>query len=164
MNNVPQIFKRPAPRIVSILSVTALALGLAACSKTEEPSVGQRLDSTVDKTEQVAADARANTQSTMSNAQDKTEQSANSVQESTKNAANTAMGGIDDATITAQVNASLAKDADLSAIKINVDTVGGQVTLNGPAPTTAARDRAETLAKAVAGVTSVNNQLVVMPS
>jgi hyperosmotically inducible protein len=35
------------------------------------------------------------------------------------------------------------------------------VTLNGPAPTTVARDRAETLAKSVEGVAAVNNQLVV---
>ena len=41
---------RPAHRIASILAVSALALGLAACGKTEEPTVGQRLDSAVKKT------------------------------------------------------------------------------------------------------------------
>jgi osmotically-inducible protein OsmY len=71
---------------------------------------------------------------------------------------------LDDAGITAQINASLAKDPDLSAAKINVDTVNGRVTLNGPAPSTVARERAETIAKAVSGVTSVNNQLVVTAS
>mgnify|MGYP000650324811 CR=1 FL=1 len=81
-----------------------------------------------------------------------------------QDAANTAKGAIDDATITAQVNAGLAKDPDLSALKINVDTVNGKVTLNGPAPSTVARDRAETIAKSVTGVTSVNNQLVVTAS
>ena len=42
---------RCAPRVASILAVSALALGLAACGKTEEPTVGQRLDSAVEKTE-----------------------------------------------------------------------------------------------------------------
>ena len=81
-----------------------------------------------------------------------------------RDATSTAKASIDDATITAKVNATLAKDPDLSALKINVDTVGGKVTLNGPAPTTVARDRAETLAKSVEGVTAVNNQLVVTAS
>ena len=155
---------RPAHRIASILAVSALALGLAACGKTEEPTVGQRLDSAVEKTEQAAADARVKAESAMQSAETKMEQGAADAEATAKDAANTAKGAIDDATITAQVNAGLAKDPDLSALKINVDTVNGKVTLNGPAPSTVARDRAETIAKSVTGVTSVNNQLVVTAS
>ena len=155
---------RPASRIASILAVSALALGLSACGKNEEPTVGQRLDSTVEKTEQDAADARAKTESAMNNAENKIEQSAANAESSARDATASAKGSINDATITAKVNATLAQDPDLSAVKINVDTVGGKVTLNGPAPTTVARDRAETLAKSVEGVTAVNNQLVVTAS
>ena len=151
--NSPMPSSRPVQRIASVLAVSALALGLAACSKTEEPTVGQRMDSAVEKTEQAAADARVKADNAMQSA----ENSAN-------DAANSAMTAVDDATITARVNASLAQDPDLSALKINVDTVNGKVTLNGPAPTTVARDRAESLAKAVDGVTAVNNQLVVTAS
>ncbi|MBT2326518.1 BON domain-containing protein [Variovorax paradoxus] len=68
---------------------------------------------------------------------------------------------IDDATITAAVSAGLAKDPDLSAIKIDVDTKGGTVMLKGPAPTAAAKSRAEQIAKNVKGVSSVDNQLEV---
>ena len=148
--NTTQISQRPTHRVASILAVSALALGLSACGKTEDPTVGQRLDSVVEKTEQAATDTRNQAESAMQSAENKIEQGAN-----------TAKAAMDDAAITAQVSASLAKDPDLSALKIDVDTVDGKVTLNGPAPTTVARDRAETLAKAVAGVTSVNNQLVV---
>ena len=155
---------RPAHRIASILAVSALALGLAACGKTEEPTVGQRLDSAVEKTEQAAADARVKAESAMQSAETRMEQRAAHAEATAKDAANTARGAIDNATITAQVNAGLAKDPDLSALKINVDTVNGKVTLNGPAPSTVARDRAETIAKSVTGVTSVNNQLVVTAS
>ena len=162
--NSKNLMDRPAHRIASILAVSALALGLAACGKTEEPTVGQRLESAVEKTEQAAADARVKAESAMQSAETKMEQGAANAEATAKDAANTAKGAIDDATITAQVNAGLAKDPDLSALKINVDTVNGKVTLNGPAPSTVARDRAETIAKSVTGVTSVNNQLVVTAS
>ena len=162
--NSKNLMDRPAHRIASILAVSALALGLAACGKTEEPTVGQRLDSAVEKTEQAAADARVKAESAMQSAETKMEQGAANAEATAKEVANTAKGAIDDATITAQVNAGLAKDPDLSALKINMDTVNGKVTLNGPAPTTLARDRAETIAKSVTGVTSVNNQLVVTAS
>ena len=151
--NSPMPSSRPVQRIASVLAVSALALGLAACSKTEEPTVGQRMDSAVEKTEQAAADARVKADNAMQNADN-----------TGKDAANSAMTAVDDATITARVNASLAQDPDLSALKINVDTVNGKVTLHGPAPSTVARDRAESLAKAVDGVTAVNNQLVVTAS
>ncbi|MFD1709654.1 BON domain-containing protein [Ottowia sp. GY511] len=68
---------------------------------------------------------------------------------------------MDDAGITASVKTDLAKDPDLSALAINVDTKDGVVTLNGPAPNAAAKDRAETIAKGVKGVKSVSNNLAV---
>lgn len=71
---------------------------------------------------------------------------------------------VDDMTITASVNASLARDPDLSAMRINVDTNSGVVTLDGTAPTTAAKDRATTLAQAVEGVAGVNNNLQIESS
>jgi len=66
-----------------------------------------------------------------------------------------------DAAITASVNAELAKDAQLSALKINVDTSAGHVMLRGTAPSPDARERATRLAMAVKGVTAVDNQLEV---
>lgn len=163
MNTTPfsKSLNRPAHRVATILAVSALALGLSACGKTEDQTAGQRLDTAVAKTEQAAADARAKTEVAVDNAQVQMQQGATSAEAGIKDATSSAMGSIDDATITAKVNAELAKDADLSALKINVDTVGGKVTLNGPAPTTVARDRAESIAKAVSGVSAVNNQLVV---
>ena len=155
-------------RITAILAVSALALGLTACGRNEEPTVGQRLDSAVEKTEQAAADARAKTEAAMEKADVRIEQSAERAEaaakdlgDSAKQAAKTAMEKVDDASITAQVSAGLAKDPDLSAVKINVDTKNGAVTLNGPAPNLAAKDRAQTIAKSIKGVTSVTNLLVI---
>jgi osmotically-inducible protein OsmY len=66
---------------------------------------------------------------------------------------------IDDATITASINAELAKDPALRALKIDVDTEEGHVRLRGAAPDREARNRATSLAAAVKGVVGIDNQL-----
>ncbi len=71
---------------------------------------------------------------------------------------------VGDAAITVAVNAELAKDAQLSALRIDVDTLDGRVTLAGSAPNDAARDRATLLAQGVKGVKSVDNRLAVAPT
>ena len=71
---------------------------------------------------------------------------------------------MDDVSITARVSAGLAKDSALSALKIDVDTSNGVVTLKGPAPTQDAKDRASSIAQGVKGVSSVVNQLTVQAS
>jgi len=53
----------------------------------------------------------------------------------------------------------LAKDPGLSALRIDVDTRGGEVTLSGSAPDLAAKDRASQLAWGIKGVTRVDNRL-----
>lgn len=68
-----------------------------------------------------------------------------------------------DAAITVAVNAALAKDAQLSVLRIDVDTVDGRVVLAGKAPDDAARQRAGELAQRVHGVKSVDNRLAVAP-
>lgn len=71
---------------------------------------------------------------------------------------------VSDATITAKVNAEFAKDRQVSALSINVDTDdGGNVTLRGQAGSAAEADRAVALARSVKGVTSVTNNIEVRP-
>jgi osmotically-inducible protein OsmY len=64
-----------------------------------------------------------------------------------------------DAAVTARVKTTLAADARLSAVDINVDTQDGVVTLKGRAPDEAARKHATELVKGVKGVSKVDNQL-----
>jgi osmotically-inducible protein OsmY len=66
-----------------------------------------------------------------------------------------------DAAITAAIKQQLSLDNDLSALRIDVDTQHGHVTLGGAAPNTLARDRASRIAAAVAGVRRVENRLLV---
>lgn len=151
-------------RMAGALAVGAVAFGMTACGKTEDATVGQRIDSAVGQTEQAAAEARVKTEEMMKNAGQKVEQGAANTSEAMKDAANTAIDAVDDASITAKVKAGLAADAELSAIQINVDTVNGKVTLKGPAVNATAKERAETIAKAVKGVNAVHNELTVSPS
>jgi osmotically-inducible protein OsmY len=91
----------------------------------------------------------------------RTEQAARNAANETKSMGAAGVQKIDDATITTKVNAALAADKDLSAVKIDVDTKDGVVTLTGPAPTPEAASKATKLARDVKGVTSVNNKLTV---
>ena len=61
--------------------------------------------------------------------------------------------------ITAEMNARLAQDRQLSALRIDVDTADGRVTLRGSAPTLAARERATEIARGIDGVVGVANEL-----
>lgn len=68
---------------------------------------------------------------------------------------------LSDAAITTRVNGALAKDPDLSALSIDVDTEHGRVALKGTAPDESSKTRATQLAQAVEGVASVDNRLTV---
>lgn len=149
----------PHARVWLAMLVAGAALTLAGCDKSDNRTAGEKLDSAVAKTERAADTAAAKTGEAVKDAKAKLESSSTTAE--VKDAAKNAGAAVDDAVITASVSAGLAKDPDLSAIKINVDTKGGAVSLKGPAPTAAAKARAEEIAKGVQGVTSVDNQLEV---
>lgn len=106
---------------------------------TADPTVGQRIDNV------------------MADAQRKTEQAGAGLAK----AADQAGVDIKDAGITAAVVAKLAADPALHALRINVNTAAGRVSLSGDAPDVASRDRAAQLARSVDGVTDVDNQLTI---
>jgi len=144
-------------RTVMLLSSLAMLFALGACDRADNATVGERIDSGVSKTQQAGAEVKQEAK----DATAKVGAAAESAVDTTKEMGAAAAGKIDDASITAKVNASLAADKDLSAIKIDVDTKDGVVTLSGPAPTATARERASEIARSVKGVNSVNNQLTV---
>jgi osmotically-inducible protein OsmY len=142
-----------ATTLMTIFTAVAAAATLAACNRTDDGrTAGQQVDSAVAKVEkkadEVGADMRA---------------AGEKAKESTAGAMDTVASKAKDAVITSSVNAELAKDSQLSALRINVDTVDGRVALRGTAPDAASRDRATTLAQRVEGVKAVDNQLTVAP-
>ena len=83
---------------------------------------------------------------------------------SERTAAQRAGDAVSDSTITAEVKSALAADPQLSALKIDVDTNNGVVTLTGPAPDEQSKSRATQIAAAPKGVMRVENRLEVKSS
>ncbi|MBL8361254.1 MAG: BON domain-containing protein [Rubrivivax sp.] len=122
-------------RTLSLPIAAAALAALAAvtgCDRRDERTAGQKIDAGIAQVERSAERAGAEVKGTVA-----------------------------DAAITASVNAQLARDSELSALKIDVDTSDGRVALRGSAPNRDARDRAARLASGVDGVKSVDNQLIV---
>ncbi len=71
---------------------------------------------------------------------------------------------VDDATITTRVKARFADDKQVSAMRINVETLKGVVQLSGFATSQAEKDKAAAIARSVPDVRSVQNDIVVRPA
>ena len=67
----------------------------------------------------------------------------------------------DDSTITGKVKAELLADSVLKGFQISVETYKGIVQLSGFVDTQATKDRASSIARKVAGVKEVRNNLIV---
>ena len=143
----------------------AVLLALSACgNKKDDTTVGQKLDSAVAKTGEAAQEAKTEIKEAAANAKADMKEATADAKVAIAEGSEKMAVKIHDASITAEVSAGLAKDPDLSALKINVDTLEGKVTLKGPAPSTSARDRAGVIARSVKGVSAVDNQLVIKAS
>jgi osmotically-inducible protein OsmY len=149
-------------------SVMASCLvGLIACTERAGDSTRQQADP-IGQAEKAAAAAGNKAAEMAELARDKTRafvtspevrQDAKAVGSAIKNAGNAAVASVDDAAITASVTQALAKDGELNASRIEVQTRGGVVHLAGQAPSAAAKARAGKLAGAVQGVSAVDNAL-----
>jgi hyperosmotically inducible protein len=138
-------------RLVPLAAALAAAFALAACNRNDDGmTAGQKVDETVAKVEQKTDQAQASM-----------ERGAEQAKQAATEAGDKMAGAVSDATITTTVNAELAKDDKLSAIKINVDTSQGRVALRGTAPDAESKDRATRIAANVKGVMSVDNQLTI---
>ena len=139
--------------IALLLATTAVAF--TACGRSDQ-TMGQKVDGAVAQTKETASQAASSVEKSLEKASDAMTQNSTSPTNTSATSST-----LDDAAITTSINAGLAKDPDLSALKIDVDTKLGKVSLHGSAPTTQARDRAVTIAQSVKGVISVDNQLTI---
>ncbi len=137
-------------RTLSLLTLSAAALVMAACDQSAPPTVGEKVDAGIERTQQAGSEVKKDAQA-----------AGNEIKQEASQAGTAIADGAADMTITAKVKAALAGDDQLSALAIEVDTTNKVVTLSGPAPTQAAFDRASSLAQAVDGVSNVKNQLTV---
>jgi hyperosmotically inducible protein len=184
-------FPMNATPLRATLIAAATAVVLSACTREAgEPTVGQKLDNAIDRTEKKLADAGEKTSRGFSDASEKTsqklaeagdkvqvaasnvadkvvqktDQAVAAVQDAAApigNSATEAGKGLSDAAITASIKTDILKDPDLSVLKIDVDTKSGVVTLNGLTADEAGRSRVGRLASSIKGVKEVRNFLVV---
>lgn len=139
-------------RYTALFAAAAATVLIAACGdKVDDATVGQRIDNTSATVQSAATELKKDAQV-----------AANDMQAAGSKAADNVATSAADMAITTKVNAALAADDKLSALKIDVDTEAGNVELTGTAPDEASRARATTLAAAVEGVVTVENRLTVV--
>jgi len=155
------VSRKSAALVVS----TAMLLALGACNRSMSDRLETGASSKMRATDAVrqSKDANSGAASAHTDALDETKADPTADTDSTRSMG-AAAGKVDDATITANVNARLVKDKDLSGIRIDVDTQDGVVTLSGLAPSASAKEHASEVAHKVDGVHSVNNQLTIKSS
>jgi hyperosmotically inducible protein len=140
--------RRRWPGLLAAGVLGAVITAVAVSSWYDPRTVGQRLDAGIAATER---GVQGQVEGLKAGAAEVAEKSAQ--------ATNGLAASMGDAGITAAVKAALAADPSLSALRIDVDTQDGVVTLKGPAPDEKSRERAGVLAAAPDGVRSVDNQL-----
>jgi osmotically-inducible protein OsmY len=140
------------PRIALAACSTIAALVLVAgCDRAGDGrTVGQRVDDGLTKAEEKSAQINQQAREAGQAASAATGRTAQAVTSQAR-----------DMSITAELKAKLAKDSQLSALRIDVDTNDGRVVLRGSAPTLAAREHATDLARGIDGVMGVENELQV---
>lgn len=139
-------------RSFAIAATALFAVMLVGCNRRDnDETAKEKLDSA---TAAVKRDAEQVAQSAS--------QAMGDTKQATGAAAQTAVTAVEDTAITARIKASLAGDAGLKALDIRVETTAGRTTLSGTAPDAAAQSRAQQLAAAVPGVSSVDNQVTVV--
>lgn len=143
----------PSNTLATVLFAVVAATSLVACDRaSDDRTAGQKIDGAVDQVQRKVDEVKADAREAGQEAQKSTDTAVDAIADKTR-----------DAVITTTINAELAKDSKLSALKVNVDTADGRVILRGTAPDTASRERATELAQRVEGVKSVDNQLSVGP-
>jgi hyperosmotically inducible protein len=140
----------------TLLLVPALALSATrvACNRAADEG----------RTAGTAGDRPAATAGTDTKPQARTDSTTTTGTPAGQTAAQKAGNAVSDSTITAEVKSALAADPQLSALRIEVDTNNGVVTLTGPAPDEQAKSRATQIAAGPKGVMRVENRLAVKSS
>ena len=153
------------PSFLKLTTTAALvaAVVIVGCSKQDQANVKTATDDAVSQVRQDAKEVGAEASKGMALAKEAVTTTAQEAKDAAKVTGDKIGDKVSDAVITTTVKAELAKDKDLSALQINVDTANGRVALHGTAPSETARDHASALASGVKGVLNVDNRLIVEP-
>lgn len=158
---------------IAVMTLGAM-LSVSGCDKYTDSgkTVGQKLDSAIDKTNASVVAVGEKIEKKVDQAGAAVAGAGASISNTTGNAVDTAGNAVfskvdqvgiiaEDSAITASIKADLLKDPGLSALGIEVNTVKGEVTLKGEVSTDVRKQRAEGIASHIVGVTKVINLLKV---
>jgi hyperosmotically inducible protein len=133
--------------------------------------LAQEVDGVRQVSSNLKVESSSEADSTNTEIQEGTNQVRGDLAEATQRAGSTVEGtaekagnAVKDAGITSEIKLKLAGDDLLSALKIDVDTNNGIVSLTGDVKSKQQADRAVEIAKKVDGVEKVRSKLVVKPS
>jgi hyperosmotically inducible protein len=151
--------------VVSRLQVEPQVGGTSLDEKAEETAekTGQKLEETAEKTGEKIEETAEKTGEKIEETAEKAGDKIGELADKTKKEAKDLNVGeaVDDASTTAKVKLALAKDDQVAAYRIDVDTNNGVVTLSGNVKSKAEANRAIQLAESIKGVKKVNSDLKV---
>lgn len=154
-------------RVWMLTALIALLVGVSGCKGHVEKNAEGETTSVGVKTDPAATEA---VKEAGQDVADAAKEAGQDVKEGAEQAGDAIAEGADkaaqatgDAAVTAKVKAMLIADPEVGALKIEVDTVDGKVTLTGSAESAYQKKEAGKLAQHTEGVKSVSNLIVVVP-
>ncbi len=152
-------------RITGLLTLAAFSVLIAGCDNTANNNRTVNGNGNVNATPAISPTpgtvSNANTNTRTPPTREEYERDKERYSREAKESGRTVGTGVNDGWLWVKTRFELATADDLRDSTINVDVDKGVVTLSGTVATAAQKSRAETVAKAVEGVTSVRNQLKV---
>jgi len=148
-------------KFAGTLACVAISLTISGCNGEYANTNTNVNTANVNATANTNANANTNTASRQGPTREDYERDKDRHQREAKEAGRTIGTGINDGWLWVKTRFELAGADDLRDSTINVDVDNNVVTLTGTVASAAQRTRAEEIAKAVEGVTSVKNMLKV---
>lgn len=148
-------------RITTLIAIAGLSLLVAACDGTANRNANNNLNSntSVIATPSPTVVANANTNTGRAPTREEYERDRERYNREAREQGRTVGSGLNDGWLWVKTRFDLAAADDLRDSTINVDVDNAVVTLTGTVASAAQKTRAEQVAKAVADVKSVRNQL-----
>lgn len=152
-------------RMIGLLTLAAFSVLIAGCDNTANNNRTVNGNGNVNATPAISPTpgtvSNANTNTRRAPTREEYEREKDRYSREAKESGRTVGTGVNDGWLWVKTRFELATADDLRDSTINVDVDKAVVTLSGTVATAAQKARAETVAKAVEGVTSVRNQLKV---
>jgi len=160
LENVQQeVSRKMRFELAGIIVTAALALSLSGCSQTANDNTPNPANANTNANTAVATNVNANTNTKRAPTREEYEKNKKTYTEEAKNLGRKIGAGLDDGWLWSKTRFDLAAADDLRDSTINVDVENGVVTLSGTVANAEQKAKAETVAKAVAGVKGVKNLL-----